>query len=203
MKESENMDDYSGFCLSYGWDVGKKIPLDVECYKWLSYESEKKKERVALINSKNADEITRKDVAFLEEQKHLTYIKKILRDYLLTGNFNKKTWKIISMCKENDDFLKTIMIDKLTKQELLEAKEKLLNYKSETLEKLSKIVRNFENNYDTLSYIDAYVFHYLSEYYYYYDYRAHWQALNDENYRKALISEKMREDSAIAAKFRL
>ena len=201
MKESENMKNYPGFSLTHIWDFMKKIPLDVEWYKWLNYESETEKERIALINSKSASEITHEDIDFLKRQKQLPHIKETLENYLLTGKYDEEDWDTISICKENDHLLEKVMIDKLTKEELLKAKEKLLNYESESLDKLSDIVKDLEDNYASLSYVDAFAFHYLSEHYYYFVYRKGWQTSNAEYYKKALISEKIRQDSAIAARF--
>lgn len=196
------MENYPGFYSTHAWRLNKKIPLEVEYYKWLSYETETEKERIALIHSKNVSEITHEDIDFLKRQKQLTHIKETLENYLLTSKYNEEDWNTISICKENNHLLEQVMIDKLTKEELLKAKEKLLNYESKTLDKLFDIVKDFEDNYESLSYVDAFAFHYLSEYYYYNVYRANWQTMNAENYKRALITEKIRQDSAIAARFR-
>lgn len=192
---------FPGFIYGKGiWNRNKKIPLEVEWYKWLRYESEIEKERVALIHSKNVNEITHEDIKFLKRKKTSSQTQKVLKQYLLDGTFTEKTWDIVEMCKTDSSLLEKVMIDKLTKEELSEAKKKLSKYKQiKELDILGKIVNNLENSYDDLSYVDAFVFHYLADYYYYINYRVGMQAANEAYYRRALRNDKIRHDSYVYA----
>ena len=174
-----------------GWKVCQQINLDVEWYKWLRYESEIEKERVDLINSKNVNEITHKDIEFLKRQKELPNFKKNLDEYFLKHNCNPEISKVVVMCHENPKLLEKIMIDKLTEEELLEAEKKLLNYKQiKELDILGEIVNNFENSYNDLSYVDAFVYHYLADYYYYRSYRDGIQGSNEAYSQRARVYAK-------------
>ena len=192
---------FSGFIYGKGiWNRNKKIPLEVEWDKWLRYESEIEKEKVALIHSKSIDEITHEDIEFLKRKKTSSQTQEVLKQYLLDGKFTEETWPVIEMCKTNSSLLEKIMIDKLTKEELLEAEKKLSDYKQiKELDTLGEIVNNFENSYDDLSYVDAFVFHYLADYYYYINYRVGMQAANEAYSRRALRNDKIRHDSYVYA----
>lgn len=191
--------DDSGFICYYhkggGWKGHQQIELDVEWYKWLRYKSKIEKERVNRIKSKSPENITHEDVDFLERQKQLSKFKKFFDEYFLKDNHEPEIARVVIGSREHPELLEQIMIDKLTEEELLEAKDKLLNYKNpEEFDKLGKIVNDFENNYESLSYVDAFVYHYLAEYYYYHSFRRSIQSSNESFHQRARVYAKALQD---------
>ena len=140
------------FPLKYG------INSYLEWIKWLEYIPKFETERRQELESKR--NLTKEELDELEKYLEQSYMLELFKLYG-TNEISKENYmKVYNYMKNNS--LETLMLSKLTKEELIYAKEelkKLLNL--ENLELKTKIL-NYKENLEKLTMVDAYVFHMIS-----------------------------------------
>lgn len=151
----------AGGKITYG--ATENISPIIEWLKWLNYEPEFEKKRIASLNSKNASELS------LEELKELTKYNK--------NKTMAKLFKIYgtSECSEEDsirvyEYMRNesiieLMLSKLTHDEICYVKEEILKLREVPKEQLRAKIKEEQQpaKYEQLSMADSYILHVISD----------------------------------------
>ena len=142
----------------YG-NVFGNIPPIIEWIKWLSYEPEFEKNRIEHLNSKGSNNLSYEE---LNELDHYMKRKRMAQLFKKYDNMecSKEEYMEVYSYMSNESII-TLMLDKLTIQEIKYAEEeikKLITGSSEELPKKIK-VESQKENYLSLPMVDAYILH--------------------------------------------
>ena len=136
-----------------------------EWIKWLSYEPKFDKERRKKLRHKNIEKLSEEELRWLCEYKHRKYMLDLfIRN--AKGECSSSEYEKIYYYMEKP--IEDLMLDKLSKKELKEARAKIIRLKKSSLEELNKKVKEEQEpkNYDKLSMVDSYVLHVISGFVY-------------------------------------
>lgn len=165
----EQLELLKHFQISKLWENVSSISIEQEWLKWLSYKPAFETEKIAYIKQKKVEDVTHEDVDYLASNKNDTIFAEAFRQYFnyLEGKpntYNSEKQNQVCACLERS--LTGYMTQKLTKEELKQAKAELRQSQNMPLEDIKIKVENYEQNYDNLSMVDSFIFHILSKYYY-------------------------------------
>ncbi len=137
----------------------KKIRPEDEWLKWLSYEPELTKLVKEALNSKEVSQLSLAELDLVRSFRVQERMLELFKEYN-TGAFTKDTLKEIKIFMKEES-LEDLMINKLTEEELEDAKEILRDYEECPSEYWKE---EFEDNqelytYRTISMVDAYILH--------------------------------------------
>ena len=142
----------------YG-NVFGNIPPIIEWIKWLSYEPEFEKNRIEHLNSKGINNLS------YEEINELNYYMKRKRMAQLFKKYDnmecsKEEYMEVYSYMSNESII-TLMLDKLTIQEIKYANEEITRLRELSNEDLSQKIRteSQKDNYLNLSMVNAYILH--------------------------------------------
>ena len=136
-----------------------KPELAMEFLKWVSYNPENDHEKLELLLSKKANELSIDEIETLRKYKKNQELVETLKRYCSDKCLNKDIMPIYNFM--NKESLEKIMQTKLTKKEIEEANKLILKYNKMTNNELKNYVSFYHKpeNYQKLSMIEAYVFH--------------------------------------------
>lgn len=145
----------------HGQCIGQINPY-IEWIKWLSYESEYEKQICDLTDGKTCLEVSHDELQKVSRIRRNRVFANLFKKYG-TSECSEEEYIMVYdyMCTES---IENLMISKLSSQELCYAKEKIIYFSQLTSEELSKKVHEeqVEDVYDTLSMVDSYVLHVVS-----------------------------------------
>lgn len=142
----------------YG-NVFGNIPPIIEWIKWLSYEPEFEKNRIEHLNSKGSNNLSYEELNELDHYMKRKRMAQLFKKYDCK-ECSKKEYMEVYSYMSNESII-TLMLDKLTVQEIKYAEEeikKLITGSSEELPKKIK-VESQKENYLSLPMVDAYILH--------------------------------------------
>ena len=142
----------------YG-NVFGNIPPIIEWIKWLSYEPEFEKNRIEHLNSKGSNNLSYEELNELDHYMKRKRMAQLFKKYDCK-ECSKKEYMEVYSYMSNESII-TLMLDKLTIQEIKYAEEeikKLITGSSEELPKKVK-VESQKENYLSLPMVDAYILH--------------------------------------------
>ena len=142
----------------YG-NVFGNIPPIIEWIKWLSYEPEFEKNRIEHLNSKGSNNLSYEELNELDHYMKRKRMAQLFKKYDCK-ECSKKEYMEVYSYMSNESII-TLMLDKLTIQEIKYAEEeikKLITGSSEELPKKIK-VESQKENYLSLPMVDAYILH--------------------------------------------
>ncbi len=142
----------------YG-NVFGNIPPIIEWIKWLSYEPEFEKNRIEHLNSKGSNNLSYEELNELDHYMKRKRMAQLFKKYDCK-ECSKKEYMEVYSYMSNESII-TLMLDKLTVQEIKYAEEeikKLITGSSEELTKKIK-VESQKENYLYLPMVDAYILH--------------------------------------------
>ena len=147
------------FPLKYG------INYYIEWLKWLEYIPEFENIRRQELESKKIDELSLEELNELKKYLKQLQMLELFKLYG-TNNISKEDYmRIYNYMK--DCSIEDLMLSKLSKDELLYAKEKIGSLKElSTLELKENILDKNKENFEKLSMVDAYIFHMASKIFY-------------------------------------
>ena len=141
------------------WNVNPYI----EWTKWLSYVPDFLKEKIEIISNKQASEITEAEYNLLNKFKEDQKMARLFKIYGTKEITEDEYITVYKYMKTKN--IESLMTSKLTKDELMKAKEQIKYYVGIPAEELSEKVKSEQKqeNYDKLSMIDSYVLHMISQ----------------------------------------
>ena len=142
----------------YG-NVFGNIPPIIEWIKWLSYEPEFEKNRIEHLNSKGSNNLSYEELNELDHYMKRKRMAQLFKKYDCK-ECSKKEYMEVYSYMSNESII-TLMLDKLTIQEIKYTEEeikKLITGSSEELPKKIK-VESQKENYLSLPMVDAYILH--------------------------------------------
>lgn len=132
-----------------------------EWIKWLSYEPSFEKEKMMYYDRISIYDLKEKDLKFINEYNKRKKILPIIKKYS-ENDFTLEEGKIAyDYLTENS--LSKLMMDKLTKNEVMEARKKVSIYTKMDYEKEDEMLRKLVEKYDKLSMTDSFAFRILYE----------------------------------------
>ena len=142
----------------YG-NVFGNIPPIIEWIKWLSYEPEFEKNRIEHLNSKGSNNLSYEE---LNELDHYMKRKRMAQLFKKYDNMecSKEEYMEVYSYMSNESII-TLMLDKLTIQEIKYANEEITRLRELSNEDLSQKIRieSQKDNYLNLSMVNAYILH--------------------------------------------
>lgn len=142
-------------------DVTGNVNPYIEWIKWLEYEPEFLKLRIQELTSKEIENLS---IDELEEIKKYKYLERILGLFKIYGTkeISKDGYMEVYDFMVNNK-IEDLMLSKLTKEELISAKEKIEYYRKISHKELREKVRieKKEENYKKLLMVDSYIIHML------------------------------------------
>ena len=178
----------SGNMAIVGNVIGNVNPY-IEWIKWLEYEPEFEKLRIKELISK---EIENFSIDELEEIKKYKFQERILELFKRYGTkeISKDGYMEVYDYMSNNN-IEDLMISKLTKEELMSAKEKIKCFSEIPYKELNEKVKLEKKNYHNLSMVDSYILHMIAKL----NYRRGIAKLNMEIESHINTNEKMRQKS--------
>ena len=147
------------FPLKYG------INYYIEWLKWLDYIPEFENKRRQELESKKIDELSLEELNELKKYLKQSRMLELFKLYG-TNNISKEDYMMVYNYMK-DCSIEDLMLSKLSKEELLYAKEKIESLKElSTLELKENILDKNKKNFEKLSMVDAYIFHMISKVFY-------------------------------------
>ena len=149
-----------GAMILHGYIIGN-VPPDKEWLKWLSYTPNPTILKIENIKAKKVSELTDDDFEWLSKYNRNKMFAKLFKVYG-TGECSPKDYvKVYNfMCKES---IEKLMLEKLTAEELQQAKQEIIRLSNISLANLRVIIKENKKKYEQLSMIDAYVLHMISK----------------------------------------
>lgn len=134
----------------------------IEWVKWLSYESSYEKQIMDLVSIKTVLEISNEELDEISRIKRNKMFAELFKKYGTDECSKEESIMVYNyMCTES---IESLMMSKLSSNELSEAKEKIIYFSKLSSEELHKKVHEEqkEDIYEKLSMVDAYVLHIIS-----------------------------------------
>ncbi len=132
---------------------GKLNPVD-EWIKWLSFEPDFEKEKMNEYSSKGIYNLEENELKFINEYNTRKRILPVLKKYNNNESSMEESKEAFNFLTEHS--LIKLMLDKLTMDELKEAREKIRKYSSMTYEEEGKLIDEEILEYDSLSMVDSF-----------------------------------------------
>ena len=163
IKSNNNLKSFRP-CKKSLWEYSIPIDKVIQALKILSFDSDVEKEAIMSFTKKSPLNMTKEDIEHFNRYKNKkTYIE-ILVKYKQHKNLTDEEWIILDECLYEN--LEKIILDKLSKNELLKLKETLNKYYKTSMESLKPTILEYEQNYDNLSLLDTAIYYYFSLFYY-------------------------------------
>ena len=142
----------------YG-NVFGNIPPIIEWIKWLSYEPEFEKNRIEHLNSKGSNNLSYEELNELDHYMKRKRMAQLFKKYDCE-ECSKKEYMEVYSYMSNESII-TLMLDKLTIQEIKYANEEITRLRELSNEDLSQKIRieSQKDNYLNLSMVNAYILH--------------------------------------------
>ena len=182
-------------CKEPLWEHSMPIDKVRQALKLLSFNSDTENERINEVAKKLPSNITKEDIEYFNRYKNIQKYLEILVKYKQQNNLTREDWKILNECLYEN--LEKIILDKLSKEELLKLKEKLNEYCKTSMERLKIIILEYEKKYDDLNLQDASIYYFLSSFYYQKKYIITIHQMNEEFYE----SMKKYDSILVASKY--
>ena len=181
IKPNINLDSFIP-CKEPLWEHSMPIDKVRQALKLLSFNSDTENERINEVAKKLPSNITKEDIEYFNRYKNIQKYLEILVKYKHQNNLTREDWKILNECLYEN--LEKIILDKLSKEELLKLKEKLNEYCKTSMERLKIIILEYEKKYDDLNLQDASIYYFLSSFYYQKKYIINTHQMNKEFYER-------------------
>lgn len=181
IKPNINLDSFMP-CKEPLWEHSMPIDKVRQALKLLSFNSDTENERINEVAKKLPSNITKEDIEYFNRYKNIQKYLEILVKYKQQNNLTREDWEILNECLYEN--LEKIILDKLSKEELLKLKEKLNEYCKTSMERLKIIILEYEKKYDDLNLQDASIYYFLSSFYYQKKYIITTHQMNKEFYER-------------------
>ena len=137
------------------------ISVDLEWIKWISYSPKFEKKKMKKIFSKKVEKMGYRELIDISKYKKRLHILNILNYYSSKKCSDEEYSELINYLNSED--IEELMLDKLTVEEYLYARERIKEFsdlsKEELIEKIN--YERIPNNYMKLNMIDSYILHEL------------------------------------------
>lgn len=164
---------------------------DKEWLKWLAYESDCEKQRIAYLNSKLVEQLTYEELEEVSRYRRNQNYARLLKEYEMGKCSEEEYMKVYElMCHES---IEELMLMKLTTEELEYAKQEIIRLSQVSSEQLSAKIKQEQvsETYEQLSMVEAYILHFISKI----NYARNIADLNREIHSQTTQNENMREKS--------
>ena len=128
------------------------IDLATEWIKWLSYEPEHETAKIKKIYAKKTEELTIDELHTLITYKERKEMLELIKKYQAATCNEEEYLKVFNYINKD---INEIAVEKLTKEELKQAKTEMLNIDKKSKDEL----KTMKENYNDLSMVDAYILH--------------------------------------------
>lgn len=171
-------------------DVTGNVNPYIEWIKWLEYEPEFLKLRIQELTSKEIENLSLDELEEIKKYKFQERILKLFKRYG-TKYISKDGYMEVYDYMSNNK-IEDLMLSKLTKEELISAKEQIKYYSKIPHKELTEKVRieKEEETYKKLSMVDSYILHMICRI----DYRRNMIKLDNE------INEQIRQNDSMRSK---
>lgn len=136
------------------------VDIIEEWIKWLEYVPREQQIKIDEMFYKKVSELSLSELDYYREYLSQMRMAKLFRVYGVE-EMNPDDYKEVYKYMHKD--IEKIMLNKLNKNELKYAKERIKEYKEGDNEELSKHVKALAENFDKLSMVDSYILHVLSK----------------------------------------
>ncbi len=159
---SELLDMFpTSFIVERGFMFGSVKPT-MEWIKWLSYESDREKNKKRILYSKCFNELTMEEKNEIFKFNDLDRMKSLFLKYS-GGKCSKE--EFLEVYDYMGNSIEELMDNKLSKEELEYVKEKIEEIQKLSNEEIKVIIEEYESNYKMLSMVYAYILHYMYKIY--------------------------------------
>ena len=142
--------------------VKRNVDPPIEWIKWLSYIPDFQKSRIQYLESKMASDISLEELSEINQYKNQARMATLFKLYG-TSDISKDEYMevYIYMIKHS---IEDLMLNKLSKEELSHAKERIQYFSQISKEELELKIKEEqkEDNYKKLSMVDSYILHEIS-----------------------------------------
>lgn len=141
--------------------IGNVSP-DIEWIKWLNYEPQFEKDRINYLENKTVSKLSIKDLEEIIRYRRNKEFAELFKQYC-SGEISKNNYVRVFDFMSNES-IDNLMLSKLTREELLYAKEEIFRLSKISQEELSQKVKeeHKEEVYKSLSMVDSYILHQIS-----------------------------------------